>query len=149
MELGKSIENQNDVVVRLTKHVISTIANGSNLVFSPTSINVLLSLIAAGSSCVTKEKILSFLMLPSTDHLNIVLAKIIDGDTERSDLRLSLANGVWIDKFFSLKPSFKALLENSYKATCNQVDFATKVSFFFVYGQILNFLNLYNIHFVE
>ncbi|AEC07675.1 Serine protease inhibitor (SERPIN) family protein [Arabidopsis thaliana] len=128
MELGKSIENHNDVVVRLTKHVIATVANGSNLVFSPISINVLLSLIAAGSCSVTKEQILSFLMLPSTDHLNLVLAQIIDGGTEKSDLRLSIANGVWIDKFFSLKLSFKDLLENSYKATCSQVDFASKPS---------------------
>ncbi|KAG7567920.1 Serpin domain [Arabidopsis thaliana x Arabidopsis arenosa] len=126
MELGKSIENQNNVVARLAKQVIDTEANGFNLVFSPTSINVLLSLIAAGSSPNTKEEILSFLMSPSTDHLNAVLAKISDSGPERSDLCLSAANGVWIDKSFSLKSSFKELLENSYKATCSQVDFATK-----------------------
>lgn len=128
MELEKSIEEQNDAVVRLTKQIISTVANGSNLVFSPTSINVLLSLIAAGASSITKEQILSFIMSPSTDHLNAVLAQIADG-TERSDLCLSAANGVWIDKSVSLKPSFKELLENSYKATCSQVDFANKVAF--------------------
>ncbi|KAG7572392.1 Serpin superfamily [Arabidopsis suecica] len=126
MDLGKSIENQNNVVVRLAKQVIDTIANGSNLVFSPTSINVLLSLIAAGSSPNTKEEILSFLMSPSTDHLNALLAKISDSGPERSDLCLSAANGVWVDKSVSLKSSFKELLENSYKATCSQVDFATK-----------------------
>ncbi|XP_010429663.1 PREDICTED: serpin-Z3-like [Camelina sativa] len=126
MESGKSIEKQNDVVVRLAKQVIDTVANGFNLVFSPTSINVLLSLIAAGSNSVTKEQILSFLMSPSTDHLNSALAKLTDGGTERSDLCLSAANGVWMDKSVSLKPSFKELLENSYNATCSQVDFATK-----------------------
>ncbi|EFH57043.1 predicted protein [Arabidopsis lyrata subsp. lyrata] len=83
MELGKSIENQNNVVVRLAKKVIDTMANGSNVVFSPMSINVLLSLIAAGSNTVTKEEILSFLMSPSTDHLNAVLAKMTDDGTER------------------------------------------------------------------
>lgn len=129
MELGKSIEKQNnDIVVRLAKQVIDTVANGSNLVFSPTSINVLLSLIAAGSSSVTKEQILSSIMSPSTDHLKTVLAKIVDG-TERSDRCLSMANGVWIDKSVSLKHSFKDLLENSYKATCSQVEFAAKVTF--------------------
>ncbi|CAD5319459.1 unnamed protein product [Arabidopsis thaliana] len=106
MELGKSSENQNDVVVRLTKHVIATVANGSNLVFSPISINVLLSLIAAG-------------LIKSSSRCC---------GTKRSYLRLSIANGVWIDNFFSLRPSFKDLLENSYKATCSQVDFATKPS---------------------
>ncbi|CAH2064559.1 unnamed protein product [Thlaspi arvense] len=122
IELGKSMENHNDVVVMLAKHVIATVSNGSNFVFSPTSINLLLCLIAAGSSCVAKERILSFLMLPSSNHLNAVLAN----GNERSDLHLSIANGVWIDKSFSIKPSFKELLENSYNATCNQVDFSSK-----------------------
>uniref|UniRef100_A0A1J3DDW0 Serpin-Z3 n=1 Tax=Noccaea caerulescens TaxID=107243 RepID=A0A1J3DDW0_NOCCA len=125
MELEKSIEEQNDAVVRLTKQIISTVANSSNLVFSPTSINVLLSLIAAGASSITKEQILSCIMSPSTDHLNAVMAQMANG-TERSDLCLSAANGVWIDKSVSLKPSFKELLEISYKATCSQVDFANK-----------------------
>ncbi|KAF8098478.1 hypothetical protein N665_0266s0046 [Sinapis alba] len=130
MELEKAIEKQNDVVVRLAKHVIQTVADGSNLVFSPTSINILLSIIAAGSCATTKEQILSFLMLPSTEHLNTVFAEIVsvalaDG-SGRSDLCLSAANGAWIDKSLPLKLSFKELLENSYKATCTQVDFFNK-----------------------
>lgn len=90
MDLRKSMEKQNDAVARLATHVISTVAAGSNLVFSPTSINVLLSIIAAGSSSVSKEHILSFLNSPSTDHLNAVLSEILyalaDGG-QRSDLR--------------------------------------------------------------
>ncbi|CAH8305805.1 unnamed protein product [Eruca vesicaria subsp. sativa] len=133
MDLRKSMEKQNDVVVKLANHVITTVANGCNLVFSPTSINVLLSIIAAGSSSVTREHILSFLNSPSTDHLNTILSEIVsvalrdsDDDSKSSDLRLSVANGVWIDKSLSLKPSFKELLENSYKATCSEVDFYNK-----------------------
>lgn len=126
------MEKQNDVVVRLAKHVIDTVADGSNLVFSPTSINLLLSIIAAGSCAATKEQILSFLMSPSTEHLNTVLTEIVsvalaDG-SERNDLSLSTANGAWIDKSLPLKLSFKELLENSYKATCSQVDFFNKVT---------------------
>ncbi|CAH2064561.1 unnamed protein product [Thlaspi arvense] len=132
MGLGQSIEKQNDVEARLAKHVIATVADGSksNLVFSPTSINVLLTIIAAGSSSVSREQILSFLMSPSMDHLNAVLTKIVsvalaDG-SKGSKLRFSVANGVWIDKSLSFKPSFKNLLTNSYKASCSQVDFGTK-----------------------
>ncbi|MBW1279590.1 serpin family protein, partial [Escherichia coli] len=66
------MEKYNDVVVRLANHVIASAANGSNLVFSPMSINVLLSLIAAGSSSISKEQILSFLMSPSMNHLNAI-----------------------------------------------------------------------------
>ncbi|VVB05102.1 unnamed protein product [Arabis nemorensis] len=130
MNLGKSMEKHNDVVVKLAKHVITTVAKDSNLVFSPTSINVLLSLIAAGSNSSSKEQILSFLMSPSTDHLNGILTKIVSialsEGSERSDLCLSTANGVWINNSVPLKTYFKELLENSYKATCSQVDFANK-----------------------
>ncbi|CAG7865046.1 unnamed protein product [Brassica rapa] len=50
---------QNDVMVLLAKHVIATVASGSNFVFSPMSVNLLLCLIAAGSSCVSKQQILT------------------------------------------------------------------------------------------
>ncbi|KAF8098477.1 hypothetical protein N665_0266s0045 [Sinapis alba] len=130
MELGRSTEMQNDVMVILAKHVISTVANGSNFVFSPISINLLLCLFAAGSSCVSKQQILSFLMSPSSDHLNAVLAKTVSvvhaNGSERSDLRLSMATGVWIDQSLSIKPSFKEVLENSFKGNCSHVDFFNK-----------------------
>ncbi|CAH8382275.1 unnamed protein product [Eruca vesicaria subsp. sativa] len=158
----ENMEKQNDVVVRLAKHVIAKVADGSNLVFSPTSIIVLLGIIAAGSNSVTKEHILSFLNSPSTDHLNTILVEIIsvarrdvnvvstpqgrrsspcqsidglgpdfwslldDRESSASGVRLSAANGVWIDKSVSLKPSFKENLEKSYKATSSQVDFFNK-----------------------
>ncbi|CAH2064558.1 unnamed protein product [Thlaspi arvense] len=130
-ELGKSMEMQNDVAVIFAKHVIATVANSTNLVFSPTSINVLLCLIAAGSSSFAKERILSFLMLPSSDHLNAVLAKTIfvnlaDSGERSNIVRFSAAYSVWIDKSLSFKPSYKELLDNSYKATSSQVDFASK-----------------------
>ncbi|ESQ45535.1 hypothetical protein EUTSA_v10011138mg [Eutrema salsugineum] len=128
--MEKSIEMQNDVVVMLARHVIATVANGSNLVFSPTSINVLLCLIAAGSNCIAKEGILPFLMLPSSDHLNAVLAKTVSvthsNGSKRSNVRFSAAYGVWIDKSVSFKPSYEDLLDNSYNATCTQADFAFK-----------------------
>nr|VDD56895.1 unnamed protein product [Brassica oleracea] len=130
MELGQSTEMQNDVMVLLAKHVIATVANGSNFVFSPMSVNLLLCLIAAGSTCVSKQQILTFLMSPSSDHLNAVLAKMVSvvhaNGTERSDLRLSMATGVWIDQSLSVKPSFKEVLENSFKGNCSHVDFFNK-----------------------
>ncbi|CAN8288498.1 unnamed protein product [Cochlearia groenlandica] len=133
MDLKKSIKQQNNVVLKLAKHVITTVADGSNLVFSPTSINILLSIIASGSSSVSREQILKFLDSPSTDHLDAVVAEIVSvalagNGCAGSDLRFSVANGVWIDKCVSLKPSFKVFLENSYKATCSEVDFASKPS---------------------
>ncbi|GKC03052.1 putative serpin-ZX-like protein [Tanacetum coccineum] len=39
---------------------------------------------------------------------------------------LSFANGVWVEKTLSLKPSFKQVLETLYNAASNQVDFQNK-----------------------
>ncbi|KAM1324213.1 hypothetical protein PS2_045001 [Malus domestica] len=49
MDLRESIINQNDFALRLTKQLLQTEGKQSNLVYSPLSIHVLLSLIAAGS----------------------------------------------------------------------------------------------------
>ncbi|CAA7031142.1 unnamed protein product [Microthlaspi erraticum] len=125
MEL-KSTEKQNVTVVRLAKHVIATVANGSNIVFSPTSINALLSLIAVGSSHVSKENILSFLMLPSTDHLNAVWPRW----QIAARLVMCAAYSVWIDKMTNLSPSnllLKSFLENFYSCIYSQVDFNAKL----------------------
>ncbi|WZZ16998.1 hypothetical protein YC2023_110087 [Brassica napus] len=37
-----------------------------------------------------------------------------------------MATGVWIDQSLSIKPSFKEVLENSFKGNCSHVDFFNK-----------------------
>lgn len=132
MDLEESIEYQNDIVLRLTQHVIATTASKtSNLIFSPALINVILSFIAARSPGATADKIVSLLQASSTDELNAVSSEIVTAvladSTASGGPTISAANGVWIDKSLSVEPSFKDLLENSYKAAFNQVDFRTKV----------------------
>ena len=70
MDLRESIINQNNIARRLTKQLVQTEGKQSNLVYSPLSIHVVLSLIAAGSKGPTQEQLLSFLESKSTDHLN-------------------------------------------------------------------------------
>lgn len=52
-------------------------------------------------------------------------------------LRLSFANGIWVDKSLPLKHSYKQILENVFKATCKQVDFQTKAA------EVINEVNLW------
>ncbi|CAE5959579.1 unnamed protein product [Arabidopsis arenosa] len=130
MDVRESISMQNQVSMNLAKHVITTVSKNSNVVFSPASINVILSIIAAGSTGATKDQILSFLKFSSTDQLNsfssdIVSAVLADGSANGGP-KLSVANGVWIDKSLSFNLSFKKLLEDSYKAASNQADFQSK-----------------------
>ncbi|EOA29382.1 hypothetical protein CARUB_v10025669mg [Capsella rubella] len=131
MGLQKSVGRQNDIVLRLAQHVIATTAaKTSNLVFSPALINVILSFIAARSPGATADKILSLLQASSTDKLNAVSSEIVTAvladSTATGGPMILAANGVWIDKTLSVEPSFKDLLENSYKAAFNRVDFRTK-----------------------
>ncbi|PSS17234.1 Serpin-ZX like [Actinidia chinensis var. chinensis] len=130
MDLRQSIANQTDVSLGLALHVAQNEAKGSNLVFSPLSIHVVLSLVAAGSKGPTRDQLLSFLKSKSTDDLNSLSSQLVslvfaDGGPAGGP-RLSFANGVWVDQSHSLKHSFKQVVDDVYKAALNQVDFQTK-----------------------
>ncbi|KAL7117124.1 hypothetical protein ACP275_03G051900 [Erythranthe tilingii] len=130
MDLRESILNQTDVSFSLASHVISAHAKDANLIFSPLSIHVVLGLIAAGSGGPTRDQMLGFLKSKSTDELNSLSSQLVtlvfaDG-SHLGGPRLSLANGVWVDQSLSLKPDFKEIVANSYKAASNHVDFQTK-----------------------
>ncbi|KAL6982836.1 hypothetical protein U1Q18_016229 [Sarracenia purpurea var. burkii] len=130
MDLRQSIENQTNVSLSIAKQVVADEAKDSNLVFSPLSIHVVLSLVAAGSKGPTLDQLLSFLKSKSADDLNSLTSQFItlvlaDGGP-RGGPRLSFANGVWIDQSLPLKPSFKHVVDTVYKSASNHVDFQTK-----------------------
>ncbi|XP_057532015.1 serpin-ZX-like [Amaranthus tricolor] len=130
MDLRQSITDQTDVSLLLTGHVSSIEAKNSNLVLSPASLHVVLSLIASGSSGSTRDQVLNFLKSKSSDDLNKLSSELVslvfaDG-TAIGGPKLSFANGVWVDQTLPLKPTFKQVVDNVYKATSNQVDFLHK-----------------------
>ncbi|RXI07098.1 hypothetical protein DVH24_026234 [Malus domestica] len=62
MELKKSISNQSGFGLRMTKQLfLNQGAKERNMVYSPLSIHVMLSLIAAGTKDPAKKVLLSFL----------------------------------------------------------------------------------------
>ncbi|GMI91197.1 hypothetical protein like AT1G47710 [Hibiscus trionum] len=130
MDLRQLIRSQTDVALILTKHVLQTEAKGSNLVFSPQSVHIVLSMIAAGSKGPTLDQLLSFLKSKSSDQLNSFSSELVsvvaaDGSPAGGP-RLSFANGVWLDKSLPLSSSFKQIVDNVYKATSNLADFQNK-----------------------
>ncbi|CAL8995844.1 unnamed protein product [Prunus brigantina] len=132
MDLRESIRNQNDVALGLTKKLLQTEGKESNLVYSPLSIHVVLSLIAAGSKGPTQDQLLSFLRAKSADYLNSFAAELVsvifsDGSPSGGP-RLSFANGIWVDESLPLKPSFKQVADTAYKAALSQVDFQTNAA---------------------
>ncbi|KAM1736308.1 hypothetical protein ACFX11_014773 [Malus domestica] len=111
MDMRENIINQNNFTLGLTKQLLQTEGKQSNLVYSPLSIHVLLSLIAAGSKGPTQDQLLSFLKSNSTDHLNSFAAELVsvifsDGSPSGCP-QLSFTNGGWVDMCLPLKPYFK------------------------------------------
>lgn len=134
MDVREGISSQTDVALSLSKRLLSD-SKGSNLVFSPLSIHVVLSLIAAGSGGTTRSELLSFLKSQSVDHLNSFASELVaflfsDGSPAGGP-RLSFVNGLWLDSSLSLKPTFKHVVDTMYKAATRLADFKTKVRFFF------------------
>ncbi|MBA0775250.1 hypothetical protein Gotri_010406 [Gossypium trilobum] len=130
MDLRESITSQTDVALTLTKHVLQTEAKDSNLLFSPLSIHVVLSLIAAGAKGPTLDQLLSFLKFKSNDQLSSFSSELVsvvfaDGSPAGGP-RLSFANGVWLDRSLPLKPSFEQVVDNVYNAASKLVDFQNK-----------------------
>ncbi|KAK6792826.1 hypothetical protein RDI58_011907 [Solanum bulbocastanum] len=133
MDLHESITSQTDISFTLAKHVFSNAVKGNtNLVLSPLSIQTVLGLIAAGSNGPTQDQLLSFLKSKSIDELNSLYSHIVsvvfaDGSPNGGP-RLSIANGIWIDQRLPLKPSFKQVVDNVYKAASEYVDFQNKAA---------------------
>ncbi|KAL9172467.1 hypothetical protein ABFS82_03G049300 [Erythranthe guttata] len=131
MDLQRSIQNQSDFSLSLAKHVIAIHAKDKNLVFSPLSIHIALSMVAAGSDGPTRDELLGFLKSKSIEDLNFLSSEIVTGVFAKSNggrrrPRLSLANGVWVEQSNRLKPAFREIMHNSYMAASNHVDFENK-----------------------
>ena len=130
--MSHHLTSQTDISFVLVNHVFSNAVKGdTNLVLSPISMQIVLGLIAAGSNGPTQNQLLSFLKSSSIDELNSLYSHIssfvfVDGSPNGGP-RLSVANGIWIDQRLPLKPSFKQVMDNAYKAASEYVDFQNKV----------------------
>ncbi|XP_049390792.1 serpin-ZX-like [Solanum stenotomum] len=117
----------------LAKHVFSNAVKGdTNLMLSPLSIQIVLGLIAAGSNGPTQDQLLCFLKSRSIDELNSLyshIASVVFSDgSPNGGPQLSVANSIWIDQRLPLKPSFKQVVDNVYKAASEYVDFQNKAA---------------------
>jgi serpin B len=143
--MGESITtNLSDVSMIMAKHLFSKQEyRENNVVFSPLSLQVVLSIIAAGSDGLTQQQLLEFLRFKSTDHLNSFVSHLLsvtlkDAISSRGP-RLSFVNGVWFDQLLSLQPSFKEIVSTYYKATLSSVDFQNEVCFYISHNMRTNF----------
>ncbi|KAJ0238006.1 Serpin domain-containing protein [Hirschfeldia incana] len=131
IDVGKEMNKQNDVAMFLTEKVISALARNSNFVFSPSSINAVLTMVAVTTEKETlRSFIFSILRASSIDELTTVFHDVantvlVDG-SEDGGPKIAAVNGVWIEQSLSVSPSKKDLVQNFFKAAFAQVDFRFK-----------------------
>ncbi|CAL9237509.1 unnamed protein product, partial [Arabidopsis halleri] len=131
MDLQEAMKKQNDVALLLAGKVIPVVAKNSNFVFSPASINVVLTMAAATSEDErVRSLILSFLRSSSTEELNAIfrqIASVVLADgSKRGGPKIAAVNGVWMEQSPAVDPLMKDLFENFFKASFAQVDFGSK-----------------------
>ncbi|XP_071925746.1 serpin-ZX-like [Coffea arabica] len=125
----------------MTGHLlINEIEDGcrKNMVLSPLSFNAVLSMIAAGSTGLTLYQTSKFLECNNLDHVNSKLKNLTSIASSSTDDHnttngnhgggpvICLANGLWADKQYPLKPSYQRLVERVYKAQAKNVDFVNQ-----------------------
>ncbi|KAH6773879.1 hypothetical protein C2S51_012283 [Perilla frutescens var. frutescens] len=130
MYLEQFILKETDAHLSLVKHVISAHAQGRNLVISPLSIHVLLGLTVSGSRGPTRAQLLRYLNSDSSEQINSLFSQIFgtvlcDGSPLGGPV-LSTQNGLWVDQSLNLKPDFRDIAANSYKAVAEHVDFKNR-----------------------
>lgn len=124
-----------DFYMKLAKKIgLKKFQAGSNFLFSPLSIHAVLSMVAAGASGRTLKQILSLLKSESTHDLNSAASQLLrlissEGTLEKEKPLLAMVNGIWVDKSFSLTPSFKETMNTIFRAEAKEVDFQTKVTY--------------------
>lgn len=112
------------------KQLLLTEAKDKNMVYSPLSIHMVLSLLAAGSDGPAQDQLLTFLKSKSTQELNylayILVPLFFAEGSPSGEPSLSFTNGIWVDKSLPVKPSFKRVVDTAYKAALKKVDFKSK-----------------------
>ena len=128
---------QCDASLSFAKHLLLNETNkDKNVVVSPLSIQVVLSLIANGSKGDTLRQLLSFLKVNSVDDLNSFNSRLCKVVFAGGGDCLSVVNGIWLDQSLIIKPSFKWIVDSIYKATLSHVDFKNKVDSYLHYATI-------------
>lgn len=130
----------------VTEVILKEIKEGNkNVVMSPLSLNLLLNMAASGSRGSTLDQFLEILGSESVADLNskssslISLLSSVNGRSENRSIPqrsssqegpvMTLANVLFVDQVFPLKPSFLEMLRDVYKVVPKNVDFEQAILF--------------------
>jgi serpin B len=158
----ESFTNLAKVSLTITKHLFSKQEyKDNNVLFSPLSLQVVLSIITAGSEGPTRQQLLDFLQFKSTDHLNSVVSHLLSFILKESipshrpstsffghyfppatPASLSFTNGVWVEQTLSLQPSFEEIVSSCYKATLSSADFINNVCIYLSFSLLFSIIQV-------
>ncbi|KAK2581794.1 hypothetical protein KPH14_002269 [Odynerus spinipes] len=99
-------------------------SNPGNLITSPLSAAIVLSMAGYGSREETKKEFEQVLHLPEESVGRIGYSNLIDIFNNVKTVQLSLANKAFVNKNFSVKPSYQQLTQSAFRSTSESLDFS-------------------------
>ncbi|XP_014606418.1 PREDICTED: serine protease inhibitor 3/4-like isoform X5 [Polistes canadensis] len=103
-------------------------SNHGNLVTSPLSASVVLSMAAYGARGETQDEMRSVLHLLPESQAKSGYSSLLTTLNQVTDVELRLANKVFVNNKFSVKPTFQQLTQNAFLSTSKSVDFSQSAS---------------------
>lgn len=109
--------------------MLSTEASGKNIMFSPTSLNFALGMIAEGAKGETKEVLSAYLGTSdfasyAKEYLDKIQAYNTEDESYGYQSKVKIADAVWVDDGLTLQEKFKNTVSNSFGAEVKAVDFS-------------------------
>lgn len=124
--INKTTALQNSV--KMTD-LLSAEASGKNIMFSPTSLNFALGMIAEGAKGETKEILDDYLgtndfAAYAKEYLDKIKAYNTEDESYGYQSKVKIADAVWVDNGLTLQEKFKNTVSNSFGAEVEAVDFS-------------------------
>ena len=124
--INKTTALQNSV--KMTD-LLSAEASGKNIMFSPTSLNFALGMIAEGAKGETKEILDNYLgtndfAAYAKEYLDKIKAYNTEDESYGYQSKVKIADAVWVDNGLTLQEKFKNTVSNSFGAEVEAVDFS-------------------------
>ena len=124
--INKTTALQNSV--KMTD-LLSAEASGKNVMFSPTSLNFALGMIAEGAKGETKEILDDYLgtndfAAYAKEYLDKIKAYNTEDESYGYQSKVKIADAVWVDNGLTLQEKFKNTVSDSFGAEVEAVDFS-------------------------
>ena len=124
--INKTTALQNSV--KMTD-LLSAEASGKNIMFSPTSLNFALGMIAEGAKGETKEILDDYLgtndfAAYAKEYLDKIKAYNTEDESYGYQSKVKIADAVWVDNGLTLQEEFKNTVSDSFGAEVEAVDFS-------------------------